>query len=660
MEQEDDRASKRVKQACLTCRRKKTRCSGEQPVCSFCARLNQPCVWDTNKDRSASFTNNPSGYVNPTDSALAARVALLEAKLSLLGGENSLDAPIAPATKGPAGGENDANSSPLAAEGSAAASLLPERATLIGLIDTYFTYCHCQPYAYFHEPTFRQRFEDNLLPSSLLLAVSATACRFKTDDGVNSSSHTIDTYASAAWAQVFQQMFSYYDEPDVTAVQTISMLAVIDFTAGHPRHGWVKVGLSVRFAQALRLNEEPSADLSVWEREERRRTFWSMYILDRLISLGPDRPISFADSDCTVRLPSPDTAFFNGIEPASIPNLDSVINDPNAYAQLDYFALTAVMAHSLGHFIRYNLKRASVESFAPWDYRSSYWRIHSMLLQHESHSLLTYANLTEVIQTQLTLGSFIDRQRTGHLVLSQAIFHVNHCLLNHPFILYNLFQRSSGLVPLSFAKEALDRSYNHATQLLDLLDEAQECGRLAETSFFGYCAILSGVIFRLYEHHHDSSTVTIAEERVKTALQYLERQPVRWTFHPHMASVLRDFRPTAELAKALIDPIQLAQKTSIDKPEAMWSLIDYSALQGGKGRSNSLSSAGTIANDPPDGTSAPLNRTISHQEVSSSSTFPRFHSGFGYPGSGMQEYLGDDMGSVWASVFTGQSWTGST
>ncbi|ENH69883.1 Quinic acid utilization activator [Fusarium oxysporum f. sp. cubense race 1] len=34
-----------VRRACESCRRKKTRCTGERPVCSFCERLNQPCEY---------------------------------------------------------------------------------------------------------------------------------------------------------------------------------------------------------------------------------------------------------------------------------------------------------------------------------------------------------------------------------------------------------------------------------------------------------------------------------------------------------------------------------------------------------------------------------------------------------------------------------------
>ncbi|KAE8315411.1 hypothetical protein BDV41DRAFT_531079 [Aspergillus transmontanensis] len=34
-----------TRQACESCRRKKTKCTAERPSCSFCLRLNIPCVY---------------------------------------------------------------------------------------------------------------------------------------------------------------------------------------------------------------------------------------------------------------------------------------------------------------------------------------------------------------------------------------------------------------------------------------------------------------------------------------------------------------------------------------------------------------------------------------------------------------------------------------
>ncbi|CEI63477.1 unnamed protein product [Fusarium venenatum] len=43
-----------IRRACEPCRRKKSRCTGERPICSFCERLDLPCEYAA---RGSSTTN---------------------------------------------------------------------------------------------------------------------------------------------------------------------------------------------------------------------------------------------------------------------------------------------------------------------------------------------------------------------------------------------------------------------------------------------------------------------------------------------------------------------------------------------------------------------------------------------------------------------------
>lgn len=52
-DQNEDYPRKRVRQACLNCRKKKVRCSGEKPVCDLCGRLAQTCRYVELPDPSA-------------------------------------------------------------------------------------------------------------------------------------------------------------------------------------------------------------------------------------------------------------------------------------------------------------------------------------------------------------------------------------------------------------------------------------------------------------------------------------------------------------------------------------------------------------------------------------------------------------------------------
>ncbi|OBR07977.1 Fungal specific transcription factor [Colletotrichum higginsianum IMI 349063] len=64
------RGRRRSHHACLTCRRKKTRCPGEKPACSSCLRLSQSCSYPA---------------VRPSQSGRSdERLQTLEEKLDLL------------------------------------------------------------------------------------------------------------------------------------------------------------------------------------------------------------------------------------------------------------------------------------------------------------------------------------------------------------------------------------------------------------------------------------------------------------------------------------------------------------------------------------------------------------------------------------------------
>lgn len=554
------RAAKRARKACLNCRRKKARCSGERPVCDFCSRLGQECTWDQEWTFQPSPTQDVAGI---SDADLTARVALLEDRLSHIRQESfqnifgalpcdwdiSLNLPLDPSLTFPPS-MTDA-STPTEFSG------LPDKTIMTSLIDTYFIYCHNQPYAYFHEASFRQRFENDEIPEYLLNAFVATASRFS-DLPIyeGKQAEAMSSYGNASWSYIIKQSFSEESRLDCYMVQATNMLAAIDFNgmplssisalslllisrvAGHPKRGWIKFALSVRFAQSLHLNEEPDPDLPVWQQEEQRRTFWSVYLLDHLISLGHDRLPSFLEADITVQLPGPERLFREGLPAGPVPTLETVIESSPAstFHNLDYFAMTVLMASALGRFVRFSMKRTPKNKYVPWDPRSNYHAAHSLLLFFECHLASSCTALIESLGEGVTQDNLLAQQPGDHFFYSQAIFHILHCLINHPFVLYHLFQQCSAAIPLSFVEEALQRCYKHATHLLDLLDDAQRYGQLLNASFFGYCAMQAGVIHRLLEYHEDPEIAASSTLKVQQALEYLERPPVRWLNQLNMVS----------------------------------------------------------------------------------------------------------------------------
>jgi hypothetical protein len=215
-------------------------------VCAFCARLNQRCTWDGEDDGSPESLAEPRGASASAtashDSALAARVALLESRLSFLDADNAFNlfsSFSGPSIPTPPTVNQHMNQQPVFADTVEAPNIdfssLPDQQMFRSLIDIYFERCHNQPYAYFHEEMFRNDYEAGLLPEYLLYAFAATACRFSDHNFYRDRQQdAIDAYAHASFSQIFEHSFSDAEILEVYMVTALSMLAVVEF-AGKSR-----------------------------------------------------------------------------------------------------------------------------------------------------------------------------------------------------------------------------------------------------------------------------------------------------------------------------------------------------------------------------------------------------------------------------------------
>ena len=100
--------------------------------------------------------------------------------------------------------------------------------TIIGAADIYFRYCHNQPYSLFHEESFRNRLASNEVPQHLLFAFLASSVRYSEDPYYADKVGAISAYAVQAWKAMVMPWNGI--ETDISIVQTILLLAIIDYT----------------------------------------------------------------------------------------------------------------------------------------------------------------------------------------------------------------------------------------------------------------------------------------------------------------------------------------------------------------------------------------------------------------------------------------------
>jgi hypothetical protein len=262
---------------------------------------------------------------------------------------------------------------------------------------------------------------------------------------------------------------------------------------------------------------EPSQWLSYSEQEEHRRAFWSIYLVDKLISCGRSRPLVILDEDCEVQLPCDERSFRNG-EWRKTSTIGQLLNWNSKLTESPSpFALVVLMASIFGRCTRYVHQNRKMDEMPPWDPKSEFSAINSSLLLLESYSKSGNWQLSEIHHGSVQADGTVDRQEIGHVVFAHTLFHLCHCLLNHPFLVRRWLKPFGAKAPASFSSRALQDGCDHAKQLMDLLREATEYGYLIESSFYAYCIAVAGGIHSLASHFDRSKA------RDSDSLHYLQQ-----------------------------------------------------------------------------------------------------------------------------------------
>ncbi|KAK7598434.1 hypothetical protein V3481_000065 [Fusarium oxysporum f. sp. vasinfectum] len=629
----------RIAQACLQCRRKKCRCTGDRPVCGQCRRLNIDCVYPVEasrrqaprqqRTRSASIddpdlSRQTSESSDTQTSELVSRIGTLEAKIESMGSslqriERSLVLLLDSSNTNLGGmgppassGRPESSSSPrtgfeTAEQGS---TFQPSRQNdaaiedfgtpedvLMAVIDSYFSYCQNQPYSFFHEESFRRCLSQHAIPRHLVLAVMATAVRFCSHPYFSGRALEMSVeYANRSWKLIVSDCFTVGKVAEVSTVQTVALLGLFDFTAGRLRHGsaWVKVGLAVRIAQDCGLMLENAAHLSYAEQEERRRVFWSVYLLDRLVSCGRGRPPAIVDASCHLQLPCDESIWREGLW-AKTQSLDEMTNRTLSVSQRQCpLAQVIAIAQILGRCAQYVLQDFNIRGpHPPWDPGSDFAGIESDLLHFEAY-LEIQRPIDEILAPYILAEGVVDSQSSGPIIFSRALFHLCYCLLNHPFLLRRRINTCRNLAPISFIKRSSDLAWLHAQQMMALIRESRKLGCSFHSSSSGYAVTVAGSIIALRTYDEDSPTCQEAQILLEEALGYLDIIGQHWSNVRTMASTLRQIVYDGFPGRHLNSLTQGLSFTP-SKEEAMWALVDYNTM------SNQLSQDAQTSGQESDG-----------------------------------------------------------
>ncbi|TVY57438.1 putative transcriptional regulatory protein [Lachnellula cervina] len=586
---------KRLPLACIACRRKKIRCSGEKPACKHCLRSRIPCVYKVTMRKAAPRTD----YMAMLDKRLKRmeeRIIKIVPKEEQ--GNTSVSvtrAAVKPAVPGSVPVRNSATKKRAADEAfgpdldnwsktapksnidvdprptslmiqeaeeskllSEGVESLPSKDIQQHLAEIFFENIHGQTYHVLHKPSFMRKLEGGTIPPVLILAICAVAARFSAHPKLDTTPNFLrgEEWASEARDIVMRR----YEWPNITILTCLLILGLHEFGTCQGGRSWSLGGMAIRMAYALQLHRDLDYDplkrdgtgaLSFVDREVRRRTMWACFLMDRFNSSGTGRPTFVKEDSIKVQLPIKEKLFEMDMPG---PTEDLMGNVPHPVSpgvgQLsdagENMGVAAYMIKCIalwGRIINYlNLGGNEQDPHPMWHPNSVY---DDLLKQTETFT----ASLPEALQ-----------YTTGNLKTHDTEKLANQFLFLHISIQQNILFMNRFAVPTlpgghlpkdmpkEFAKSAAMKGCEAANRISGLLRDSESY--FVTAPFTGYCAFLSSTVHVFGVFSKNPSVEEAAKRNLTTNIKYMTRMKKYWGMFHFMAENLKDqYKHCADAAR---------------------------------------------------------------------------------------------------------------
>ncbi|KHJ30605.1 putative zinc finger transcription factor 1 [Erysiphe necator] len=579
---------KRLPLACVACRRKKIRCSGEKPACKHCLRSKVPCVYKvtTRKPtprtdymalldkrikrmeerifkiipRENYDTNNnncysgPRSIVKPKIYRTPARNIAGRKRLTEEAFEEELgvwtQATPEPSIKEIKQRKNNilgikSIGNELMTEG---ANELPTEELQKHLAEVFFENIEGQVYHLLHKPSFMERMRSNSIPPVLVLAICAISARFSTHPIIKKSPYHL---RGEKWAAVSRSIvIRRYEYPDVTIVICLLILSLHESGTCQRERNWSLGGMAIRMALALDLHQDLDHDpmnadhekkLGFIDRESRKRIMWACFAMDRLESSGRNRPPFISENIINLQLPIKEKYFIQGI-----PGQTEYLNESIGYissSKVDEISDTKSNMDVSAYLLRV---------IAIWGRVSQY--VYSSLYPHHESTSQGLESLFQSLDQQLATFHETLPENLKYNMENLSI-HNTEGLANQ-FILLHIYLQQNILFLNRFAlldggrKDLESRAFKEANakKVAKSFAAADEISRLLENGnsyfisapFVGYCAFFAGIVHILGIFSEDLSRKEISKTNLIINMNYLSRGKKHWMILKSMHEYLQD------------------------------------------------------------------------------------------------------------------------
>ncbi|KAJ4341891.1 hypothetical protein N0V87_001556 [Didymella glomerata] len=534
----NDNAAKQKRIACVLCRKRKLRCDGDRPTCGTCKRLSHNCAYDEVRKKSGP----KRGYVklleqrlqqvetllqtqNSTDSNKGQDPATAYVVNTVQGAsttrtqssnpfdkslENLLDARNASApvfqndnanTNGEEPGFHSWEMISLGLE-----EPLPPEDVMDELYQIYFTKIH-PSLPMIHRPRFMAALNlaPHMRPPVCLRYAMWTLAASVTDKYDALQEHFY--HRARKYAQLDEMRGHGESTITLAHCQAWGLMCTYEFKNMYFPRAWLSAGRAVRLAQMMQLHRLDGAGLDVkqclpppkdWtEREERRRTFWMCFAMDRYASIGTGWPMIIEEKDIMTNFPASDDAFERS-KAMSTGSLEQALG-PMGAAKLESLGGIVLTAAMFGRNLLHLHRPTSEDNDS--DLNGPFWTRHRQLEQI-------------LLQTSLHLP---DHLRLPSGRDDPNVVFANMCIQTSAICLHQaaIFKADKYQLPVSVGNESKIRCVTAAAEIASIMRTISHMDLSAVNPFISFCVYVAARVFVQYLKTRPN------DQQMNSSLQFL-------------------------------------------------------------------------------------------------------------------------------------------
>ncbi|KAF2747259.1 hypothetical protein M011DRAFT_467781 [Sporormia fimetaria CBS 119925] len=514
---QDDATNRPKRIACILCRKRKLRCDGARPTCGTCGRLSHDCAYDEArkksgpkrgyvkllearlqqvetllKNKEAAGQNGHGAHQDPGSAYVASTLQQglpIASELVPVGFPQSMPSDqefVPPSNIGDApGGEGDS----WEMIGLGLDEPLPPQEAVDELYQIYFSKIH-PSIPVIHKPRFlaAMNLAPHMRPPVCLRYSMWALAASVTDKYEGLQEHFYER--ARKYAQMDEMRGHGEATITVAHCQAWIILCTFEFKQMYFPRAWLSAGRAVRLAQMMQLHRMDGVGLDVkqclapckdWtEREERRRTFWMAFCVDRFASIGTGWPMTIDEQDIMTNLPASEEAYEKS-RPMPTVSLAQAMS-PNGATKIEPFAGVVLAAALFGRNLLH-LHRPG-EDDVEQDLNGGFWIRHRAI---EGILLNTALSLPDALRLP-------EGVQNPNVVFMNMALHTSAICLHQAAI----FKADKHRLPLTVSNESKVRCVTAAAEIATVMRLISHMDLSTMNPYISFCIYVAARVFVQY------------------------------------------------------------------------------------------------------------------------------------------------------------------